>query len=215
MSYNRDNGNGSECFSSVGKRWMTLNNHEILAEEKLWQHYLDNGWSFGRSEDIKRLLIESNPDNNGENNPAYGRKWITNGEINRLADYHDQQDLLTEGWYYGVSSDTRKKIGAGSKTYYETRSAEKEQQHCSALSTATTNYHRRLNLDEKIERSRKCSRGTLNAYNNMTQEQKNTIIWRLNASTKQCEYCGITTNAGNYNRWHGKKCKGKSDENKD
>lgn len=25
--------------------------------------------------------------------------------------------------------------------------------------------------------------------------------------TKRCEYCGITSNLGNYKRWHGEKCK--------
>lgn len=38
--------------------------------------------------------------------------------------------------------------------------------------------------------------------------KKNT--WARANKHKQCEYCKLTTNLGNYNRWHGKNCKNKN-----
>lgn len=37
--------------------------------------------------------------------------------------------------------------------------------------------------------------------------KSNMSIGQMKAPRKECLYCGITTNIGNYNRWHGIKCK--------
>lgn len=203
MSYNKDNGNGAVGFSSFGKKWMKLNNNEVLVSEKLWQHYLDNGWTFGRSNTMVYKLKE----NMNKGRDTTNCKWMTNGEHNRLVNESEQKELLNNDWSYGVSENTRIKIKKSCKSYYNSRTTEQEEKHKLALSIATTNYHSKLSDIEKKERSDKLSKITKELYNNMSQEQKNAVIWGLNKSDKKCENCGIITNAGNYNRWHGIKCR--------
>lgn len=39
--------------------------------------------------------------NKGKNNPMYGRKWMTNGSLNKVVNYPDDVELLKLGWRYG------------------------------------------------------------------------------------------------------------------
>jgi hypothetical protein len=40
-----------------------------------------------------------------------------------------------------------------------------------------------------------------------SKEEKSDMTKVMNAKNYSCEYCGVTTNSGNYKRWHGRNCK--------
>lgn len=207
MSYNMDNGNGVEGFSATGKRWMHLNNVDMLVDHNLWECFLNDGWVFGRNERIRLMLTEVNSKKVGKRNGAYGRNWMTNGFLNKLATPDEQEILIKDGWVHGVKKSTREKLSNKSSAYYATRSIDEETVHRQALSSATANYHARMTDAEKQERSKICSNATLRSYYSKSKKEQADIIYRLNKKSKLCEVCGITTNAGNYTRWHGENCR--------
>lgn len=209
MSFNRDHGNGAEGFCSTGKTWINNENIEILIHDNALTVFLSLGWKEGRKQSIKKMLQEKNRKNNtGENNSAWGKKWMTDGLTNRLVSLEEQNDFLIRGWKFGVKNSTINIISNNSKNYYVTRSEDQANTHKKNLSNSISNYHANLTEEEYSIRSKKCSIGTKEAYNKKSKEEKDKQNSILNGIKKQCPNCGIVTARGNYVRWgHGENCK--------
>jgi hypothetical protein len=208
MSYNRDNGNGAEGFSSTGKIWMHLNEAESLIEPENKTRYTECGWEIGRSS-ISRLNMSTALMGllSGEANGAYGKIWMTDGIEHKFVDKGQRSELIILGWTDGMRDSTVSKISAGTKEYYAIRSESESQKHRKNLSIATANYHANLSDDDKEIRRQQCSLATKKSYNNKTNEEKHKHNMILNGKNKLCIHCGIKTNHGNFTRWHGDKCK--------
>lgn len=74
---------------SKGKKW-TKEQREKLSEIRKKQRHTDN---------TKKLLSKLNK---GSNNPNYGKRFITNGIVNKLI---MKDDVLPEGWRYGCKQN--------------------------------------------------------------------------------------------------------------
>ncbi len=74
---------------SKGKKW-TKEQRERLSEIRRKQRHTD---------DTKKLLSKLNK---GSNNPNYGKRYITNGTVNKLI---MKDELLPEGWIYGCKQN--------------------------------------------------------------------------------------------------------------
>jgi group I intron endonuclease len=55
-----------------------------------------------RSEETKKIMSENHADFNGSNNPAFGRKWINNGNSNKYVKEQDLPIFLNNGWNLGM-----------------------------------------------------------------------------------------------------------------
>jgi|AntAceMinimDraft_18_1070375.scaffolds.fasta_scaffold43396_2 hypothetical protein len=65
-----------------------------------------------------------------------------------------------------------------------------------------------------FNKGKKLSEETKNKIRETHKGNKNPMFGKpawdvVNKIKKTCKYCGITTNVGNYSRWHGKNCKHK------
>lgn len=52
--------------------------------------------------DVKKKLKQNQPNRAGKNNPAYGKRWLNNGVVNKYVLECDIETYLKDGWVLGM-----------------------------------------------------------------------------------------------------------------